>query len=142
MADFNPASVLHGNGGMVWFIGKKLATLQSAELKVTGDFEDFNVCGDPATYSVYNGFSGDGTLTYLKVDSDVLKLLVAAYKSGEMPDLTVVTRLTQKGTNKSERVSVSGVTVTEFMLAKFEKKSKVEEEIPIKFSDFEVLDTI
>lgn len=142
MADFHPARVLHGNGGMVWFNGKKLATLQSAELKVTGDFEDFNVCGDPATYSVYNGFSGAGTLTYLKVDSDVLKLLAAAYQSGEMPDITIVTRLTQKGTNKSERVSVSGVTVTEFMLAKFEKKSKVEEEIPVKFADFEVLDTI
>ena len=109
---------------------------------MTGDFEDINVCGDPATYSVYNGYSGEGTLTVLKIDSDVLKELAEAYNSGEMPEITVVTSLMQKGTNKVERVSYSDIVVTEFMLANFEKKTKVEEEIPYKFGNFQVLETI
>lgn len=142
MAEFNPARVLHGNGGTVWFNGQRLVTLQSVEMKVTGDFEEFNVCGDAATYSIYNGFAGEGTLSYLKTDSSILKLLASAYKSGDMPEISIITRLTQSGTNKVERVCVSGVIVTEFMLAKFEKKAKVEEEIPFKFSDFKVLDEI
>lgn len=46
MPEFNPNHIMHGNGGAVWWNGKKLTTLQSVEAKVTGDFEDINVCGD------------------------------------------------------------------------------------------------
>lgn len=142
MAEFNPTQVLHGSGGTAWLNGQKLATLQSVELKVTGDFEDINLCGDTRSYQIFNGFSGEGTLTYLKVDSGVLALAAQAYRSGMMPEIKIITNVTQRGTNKSERIAVNGVTVTEFMLAKFEKKAKIEEEIPIKFADFEILEKI
>lgn len=142
MADFNPNRVLHGSGGNAWFNGKKLATLQSVEAKVSGDFEDVSVCGDTATYQVYNGFSGEGTLTWLKLDSEVLSLLADAYRSGEMPSITLVTAIKQRGTNRVERVAYSDVVVTEFMLAKFEKKSMIEEQVPFKFGSFDVLETI
>ena len=142
MANAEIGKVMNGKGGAAWFNGKKLATLQSVEAKVTGDFEDVNVCDDPATYSLYNGWKGEGSLTYLKVDSDVVKLLSEAYKSGVMPEITLVTRLQSPGSSASERVSYSGVTVTEFMLAKFEKKTNVEEEIPFKFADYELLETV
>lgn len=143
MADkFIPQRVLHGIGGAAWFNGEKLATLQSVEMKITGDFEDVNVCDDPANYTIYNGWTGEGTLTYFKVNSKILSMVAKAFKSGEMPDITITTRLSQKGTNKSERVTVSGVVITEVMLAKFEKKSKVEEEVPFKFSDFDIPETI
>ena len=140
MAEFNPNHIMHGNGGTAWWNGKKLSTLQSVEAKVTGDFENINVCGDPATYSVYNGYSGEGTLTVLKIDSDVLVEMAEAYRTGVMPDITVVTAQTQKGTNRVERVAYSDITVNEFMLAKFEKKAKTELEIPFKFGNFEVLE--
>lgn len=142
MPEFNPNHIMHGSGGHAWWNGKKLTTLQSVEAKVTGDFEDINVCGDPATYSVYNGYAGEGTLTWLKVDSDVLKEMAAAYQTGVMPSITVITAQKQKGTNKVERVAYSDVAVTEFMLAKFEKKAKTEEELPFKFGKFEVLETL
>lgn len=140
MADFNPNHVMHGNGGAAWWNGKKLTTLQSVEAKVTGDFENINVCGDPATYEIYNGYSGEGTLTVLKIDSDVLVEMAEAYRSGIMPEITVITAHTQKGTNKVERIAYSDITVSEFMIAKFEKKAKTELEIPFKFGNFEVLE--
>ena len=142
MAEFNPNRVMHGNGGAAWWNGRKLATLQSVEAKVTGDFEEINVCGDPATYQIYNGYAGEGTLVWLKTDSEVMKELAAAYQDGVMPEITIITALKQKGTNKVERVAYSDVTVTEFMLAKFEKKAKTEEEVPFKFGGFEVLETL
>ena len=142
MAEFNPNRIMHGNGGTAWWSGKKLTTLQSVEAKVTGDFEDINVCGYPATYKIYNGYAGEGTLTVLKIDSDILKQLAEAFRSGLMPEITVVTAQTQKGTNKVERVAYSDVTVDEFMLAQFEKKTKTEQEIPFKFGNFEVLETL
>lgn len=142
MADFNPNRVLHSNQGNMWFNGKRLSTLQSVEAKVTGDFEEVNNCGDPATYRIYNGYSGEGTFTMLKIDSEVLKLMADAFKTGEMPTMTIITALEQKGTNKVERVAYSDVTIDEMYLAKFEKKSKIEEEVPFKFGHFEVLETI
>ena len=142
MADFNPNRVLHSNQGNMWFNGKRLSTLQSVEAKVTGDFEEINNCGDPATYRIYNGYSGEGTFTKLKIDSDVLKLMADAFKTGEMPTMTIITALEQKGTNKVERVAYSDVTIDEIYLAKFAKKSKIEEEVPFKFGHFEVLETI
>lgn len=142
MADFNPNRVLHSNQGNMWFNGKRLSTLQSVEAKVTGDFEEVNNCGDPATYRIYNGYSGEGTFTMLKIDSEVLKLMADAFQTGEMPTMTIITALEQKGTNKVERIAYSDVTIDEMYLAKFEKKSKIEEEVPFKFGHFEVLETI
>ena len=142
MADFNPNRVLHSNQGNMWFNGKRLSTLQSVEAKVTGDFEEVNNCGDPATYRIYNGYSGEGTFKLLKIDSEVLKLMADAFQTGEMPTMTIITALKQKGTNKVERVAYSDVTIDEMYLAKFEKKSKIEEEVPFKFGHFEVLETI
>lgn len=142
MDGFNPNRVLHSNQGNMWFNGKRLSTLQSVEAKVTGDFEEVNNCGDPATYRIYNGYSGEGSFTVLKIDSDVLKLMADAFKTGEMPTMTIITALEQKGTNKVERVAYSDVTIDEIYLAKFEKKSKIEEAVPFKFGRFEVLETI
>ena len=142
MADFNPNRVLHSNQGNRWFNGKRLSTLQSVEAKVTGDFEEVNNCGDPATYRIYNGYSGEGTFTMLKIDSEVLKLMADAFQTGEMPTMTIITALEQKGTNKVERIAYRDVTIDEMYLAKFEKKSKIEEEVPFKFGHFEVLETI
>ena len=142
MADFNPNRVLHSNQGNMWFNGKRLSTLQSVEAKVTGDFEEVNNCGDPATYRIYNGYSGEGTFTMLKIDSEVLKLMADAFQTGEMPTMTIITALEQMGTNKVERIAYRDVTIDEMYLAKFEKKSKIEEEVPFKFGHFEVLETI
>lgn len=142
MPDFNPNHILHGSGGHAWWGSKKIATLQSVETKVTGDFEEINVCGDNTTYSIYNGYSGEGTFVYFKMDSDIIKQLSKAYQSGVMPSITITTSLEQKETNKIERVAYSDIVVTEFMLAKFEKKAKVEEEVPFKFGKFEILETI
>lgn len=134
--------ILTGSEGNTWFNGKLLAQVKSIELKITGNFEEVNLVGDYATKNRYTGWTGEGAMTLQKIDSTVLKLLKEAFKSGLMPDLKIITKLTDKSTGKSERVAVSDIVITEFMLAKFEAKSLVEEEIPLKFSDYDVLETI
>ena len=75
-------------------------------------------------------------------DSTVLEELAEAYQTGIMPEISIVTAQKQRGTSKVERVAYSDITITEFMLAKFEKKAMTEEEVPFKFGNFEVLETI
>ncbi len=133
---------LTGTSGYCWFNGQLLTTLKNIELKVSGNFEEQNFCGDTGTYNVFTGWNGEGTITTSKVDSTVLKLVANAYKTGNMPDIKIITKLTDTATGKSERASVSGVVITEFMLAKFENKGLIEEEVPIKFSDYDILETL
>jgi len=134
--------VLKGNSGNLWFNGQLLATLSKVEAKVKGEFEDISFCGDNSTYSVYNGWSGEGTITLRKVDSTIWKIVADAYKTGIMPDIKLVSSLTDASTSKSEKVSIEGVIITEFMLAGFENKKIIEEEFPFKFGDYETIETI
>lgn len=134
--------ILKGKDGDVWFNGQLLATLKKIQAKVKGEFEDVNFCGDGSTHSVFNGWSGEGSFACQKIDSSVWKLVANAYKSGIMPEIKMITRLTDKNTGKSERASIEGITITEFALADFEAKKMLEEEFPFKFSDYEVLESI
>lgn len=133
---------LTGSNGDVWLNGNLVSTIKSIELKVAGKFEEQNFCGDYGTYNVYTGWSGEGTMTWGKIDSTAIKLLADAYKNGNMPDIKIITKLTDKATGKSERAAVSGVVISEFMLTKFEAKNLIEEELPLKFSGYEILEQI
>lgn len=113
--------LLRGQHGHVWFRGKELATVQKVEMKMTGDFEDINVCGDPATYSVYNGWTGEGTLEYLKFDSEISKIVVEAFLSGDMPEIEMIVLLENPSTGKRERCRVGTITFTEANVIAFEK---------------------
>lgn len=138
----NVNRILRGNTGDVFFNGKLVTTLKSIELKVAGSFEEVNICGDNATYNLYTGWSGEGTMAWGKIDSTAIGLLADAYKTGIMPEIKIITKLTDKSTGQSERAAVSNVVLTEFFLAKFEAKKPIDEEIPLKFSDYEVLEKI
>ena len=138
----NVNEILNGSGGDVWFNGMLLSTVQNVEAKLSGNFEDVEVCGEEQTYKKYNGWSGEGTLTMLKINSDIVKLVAEGYKSGVMPEIKIITAIRNKATGKAERCAIEGITVTEVMLAKFEKKTNVEEEFPFAFSDFEFLEVI
>ncbi|MDO5785369.1 MAG: phage tail tube protein [Eubacteriales bacterium] len=130
----NTNDILTGADGRVWWNGKLLASVTKFEAKVTGDFEKINVCGDNATYSMYNGWAGSGSMTLYKIDTEIADMMIDAYNSGVMPDLHVVTSLTNRRTKESARYQVSGVAITEFIVAAFEAKKQVEEDIPFNFS--------
>ena len=133
---------LTGSTGNVWLNGQLLAQVKSIEAKITGNFEEVNFVGDYATHNAYTGWSGEGTLTLQKIDSAVLKLVSDSFKTGVFPEIKIITQLKDQNTGKSERVSISDVVITETMLAKFENKAIIEEEIPFKYSSYEIIETI
>ncbi len=134
--------ILKGNSGFVWLNGELLANVKKIEAKISGDFEDINFCGDNATYSLYNGWSGEGTLVLQKIDSKVWAMAAEAYKTGIMPEITIISALKDKSTGQSERASISQITITEFNLFSYEAKTLIEEEFPFKFANYDVLDKI
>lgn len=134
--------VLSGTDGQVWLNGELLGELSSIELKVSGKFEEVNFCGDYATYNKYMGWSGDGSIKLQKIYSRGSKLLANAFLTGIMPDIKIITKLTDKSTGNSERTSVEDVTITEFMLTNFENKKLVEEELPLKFAKYTPIESL
>lgn len=134
--------VLKGNKGKVWLNGKLLSGIKSIEAKVTLNFEEVNVCDENGTFNVYTGWSGEGSVTMTKTDNTVLKLMKDCAKTGIMPEIKIITSLTDVSTGKSERVAIYNIVINEFMLTKFEAKAINEEEIPFKFSSYDVLETI
>lgn len=134
--------VLTGTDGVVWVNGEEWGEVKGIEAKVTGEFEDVTFCGDYGTYKKYMGYTGEGTLTLVKTKSRGLKIMGDAFKTGVMPDIKIISKLTNKQSGKSERAALKNVVFSEFALAKFENRSIVEEELPFSFSDYDSLETI
>jgi hypothetical protein len=59
-----------------------------------------------------------------------------------MPDIKLISSLTDAATGNSEKVSIEDVVMTEFMLAGYEAKKQIEEEYPFKFGNYDPLETI
>ena len=134
--------VLHGSCSEAFINGKREPLLTKIEVKVTGDFEDGTFCGDYGTYPIYNGYAIEGTLTGKKSDSTLEVAIVEGYRTGVMPDIVLMTALTNPATKQVERWSVSGVVFTEVALANIEAKKAVERELPFKAETYKNLEAI
>ena len=134
--------VLHGSCSEAFINGKREPLLTKIEVKVTGDFEDGTFCGEYGTFPIYNGYAVEGTLTGKKSDSSLEVAIAEGYRTGVMPDIVLMTSLTQPSTRKVERWSISGVVFTEVALANIEAKKAVEREMPFKAEKWKNLEAI
>lgn len=133
---------LHGSCSAAYINGKLDDLTTKVEAKVTGDFADQNFCGSYGTFPIYNGYSAEGTLTDMKENSELELAILEGYRAGIMPDITLVTELTNPNTKRSERWSLLGVVFTEVALANIEAKNPVERELPFKFEQWQNLEAI
>ena len=134
--------VLHGSCSEVYINGVRDTLATKIEVKVTGDFEDGTFCGDYATYPIYNGYAIEGTLTDKKADSALEVAIAEGYRTGVMPDIVLITALTNPVSRQVERWSISGVVFTEVALANIEAKKAVERELPFKAETYKNLEAI
>lgn len=135
-------NVLHGSCGEAFINGDRDTLATKIEVKVTGDFEDGAFCGDYGTYPIYNGYAIEGTITDKKQDSQLEVAILEGYRTGVMPDITLITKLANPVTSKAERWSISGVVFTEVALANIEAKTSVERELPFKAERWTNLEAI
>lgn len=135
-------NVLHGSCSEAFINGVRRVLATKIEVKVTGDFEDATFCGDYGTYPIYNGHAIEGSITEKKTDSVLETAIAEGYRTGIMPDIVLITELTNKATKQAERWSVSGVVFTEVALANTEAKKSVDRELPFKAEKYKNLEAI
>ena len=136
------SKVLHGSCSEAFINGQRVSLMTKIEVKVTGDFEDASFCGEFGNFPIYNGYNVEGTLTSKKTDSTLEVAIAEGYRTGVMPDIVLITALTNPATKQVERWSVSGVVFTEVALANIEAKKAVEQEYPFKAETYKNLEAI
>ena len=134
--------VMNGTFGKVWINGQKFANIKSFEAKLTFDYEEVDIAEDTGKHQKYMGYQGEGTMTFHKVDSSVLRLVQEDIKAGKMPDIMIVGALADPAAIGAERIQLDEVTLDELTLLKFELKTVGEEEVPFKFASYTPLDLI
>jgi hypothetical protein len=135
------SQLLSGNSGDVWYNGNLLSTVSAIKATVKGDYLTTNFIGTRRTFNIYSSWSGSGTLTMDKIDSTILSDVAAAYQSGIMPDIKIITSLTNAA-GQTEKVSISGVQFDQFDIVNIESKKLIEDSLSFTFDDYQILDTI
>lgn len=132
---------LSANNGEVWCKGLSLPELTGIDAKITGNFEEVKPVGQNTTDYVYTGYTGEGSIKLQKTQSRGINLVAEGFKTGVIPEVTIITKLVDKQTMKAERTELT-VLFTEFNLAKFEGQGIIEEEIPFKVLDYKIIEEI
>lgn len=102
-----------GTSGKVYENGELIGHIESISVKVTGNFEDLELCGSFVDDYAYISCKCEGEMTYVMTDSDRDKEILADFESGNMRERTIVTTLTNQTTGKSANYSISNVVYTE-----------------------------
>jgi hypothetical protein len=133
---------INGTHGTVWVDGELWMEVESFEAKLTPQYEDINNANSMATHKKLIGWTGEGTMNIRKIYSRMQNKVSQDLKRGITTRSSIVSKLADPDSNGTERVVLYDVTFNEIMLAKFEQKTVVKEDIPFAFSDFDMPDTI
>lgn len=134
--------VLNGTFGRVWVNDMRMSGVKKFEAKVTMDYETINFQEELGDDYEYMGYSIEGTMVLHKMDSRMAIMLADGIQTGNLPDTTMVGRLSDPRSHGHERVLLEGVVFDELTLISMENKTIGEEEVPFKAARFKYLDKI
>ena len=127
-----------GNKGRVWLNDVKYVDCYKAEMKRTNNYEEIPDPEGNGMEQVFMGFSIAGSITIRKAGNVQILEELKNDKNGEL-EISMVIKEENSTTGLIERVKYTGVTVDEFPLSQFEKRTVTEIELPVKAVDYEVL---
>ena len=133
--------ILRGQFGKVWIDGELYANVKSFEAKISLKYEAVDINGEMGLHKWLFVFDGAGRFVLQKIDSRVAKNIAGNIKNGSVPDIKIVSKLTDPDVNGAERIELTGVTLDE-LAHSFENKKVQEESYPFKFADYNYLDYI
>lgn len=133
-----------GSHGKFWFNNKLVLETEAYEAKVIANREDTQFGMD--IDSKLTGLKGEGTYRVKKVFSMGKKEILEAWKKGEDPRCTFMSKIEDPDTpgKQVERVSIDNVWLNELILQQFETGQPLTEEYSFGFtpSDADFLDVI
>lgn len=139
---FEARRVINGTYGEIWIDGDNVAECTKLECKIAYDTQDVNQCKQFFTGTKITGGKISGTITVLKVTSELAVKVSENAKKGTFPPSTIISNLKDPDAYGAERVKLTGVTFTEATLADWAAKSTGEHSYPFTATGFDFLDKI
>lgn len=133
MAKLKGFRQISGSWGQLWWDGELVIEVEGFEAKATAEREEVPVGGNDIDSKI-TALKGEGSLKVKKVYSRGVKKLLKAWQEGRDPRSQFVGKLADPDAHGSERVVINNVWFNELTLMQFEKKQKLERELPFGFT--------
>jgi hypothetical protein len=128
-----------GNKGKIWINDTVYTDCYKVSMKRTNNYEEIPDPEGNGVVQIPNGYSITGTITLRKVGSEEILEDLKADTDGTL-DISMVVKEENQSTGAIERIKYEGVTVDEFPLSQYERRTVTEIELPLKASSYEVLE--
>lgn len=134
--------VMSGTFGSLWLDGEKIAEAYGLEARVEIQKEEVPVCGRYSTPEKFMGYKGSGTVKLRKVYSRMISKLSDAIKAGQLPTCEILSEVADPAAYGAERILLKGVSFNELVLANWEVKQNINEELTFTFDDWKDFDIV
>lgn len=132
---FSGQNTLSGKEGRLFLDGEELASIKGFESTIEKTKEDVPIMGRRFMSKKTNGVSGSGTMTFYKVSSRFIELMLQYIETGIDQYFTVQSVLDDKGAGLgTERVTLYNVNFDSVPFGMLDvETASLEEEIPFTF---------
>lgn len=135
--------IIDGSFGELWEEGQWQQNINGVTAETAINYAEIKLSGTRWTHHKVIGLSGTGTISGFKVTSKMIQDQAWAAGDRGIPTKTeLISKLDDPGAYGSERVRLKNVKFDKVTLANWKAGEEVKEEIPFRFSGFELLDPI
>jgi hypothetical protein len=141
---FRAQNTISGKEGRLFLNGEELAYIKSFEATIEKNKSEVNIMGRRMTGHKTTGANGTGTMTFYKVTSKFIRIIMDYVKKGEDAYFTLQSVLDDKSSGRgTERVTLYDVNIDSVKVAGLDVDSEaLEEEVPFTFEDIDLPESL
>ncbi len=134
--------VILGTYGNIWIDGEEMSETTAFRAEVNINYEDVSMCRNLMAGKKITGLEGEGEVTMHHVDSAITKKVAEDIRRGVVPDITIVSDISDPNSAGAEKIAVKHVKFEKITLADWERGNLGERSYGFTFSDWELIDLI
>ena len=140
MNNVNAKTIFSGTDANIFMDDEYMGEATSFECKCKKDFEDVQLCENPTKQKRFISADLTGTIKIHKVNSKMLAAETRALQNGEQVTYTVNSKMYNKNTKRTERITVYDVEIEEFDVGSWEAGKLTEREYPFHASGYSLVE--
>lgn len=140
MNGYDSEQVMLGTWGELWVNGQYMAETTAFRAEVMASYADIKRVRNLVDGKKLSGLAGEGEVTLHKVSSYLMSMLSEAFKAGKVPDITIISKLSDPNAIGAERCACYKCKFEKTTLADWERGTVGEESYAFTFEDWELLD--
>ena len=136
MDNVNAKTIFSGTDACLFLDDEYMGEATGFECKCKKDFEDVQLCENPTKQKRFISAEITGTIKFHKVNSKIIKAETQALNEGKQITYTVNSKMYNKNTGKTERITVYDVEIEEFDVGSWEAGKLTDREYPFHASGY------